>query len=184
VHVDKIKLEGNISSSEDAEVSKIAKELEEGKNGSNYGNEIKSIYDADDSNLTDTSIVIDLYLQDDSGKETFIEMKGPDPNKKEVRAAKEDLLRVVAIQKRKYSTVSDFNSGARIVFGITYNNIAPKQYKNWKVSPLFEDGKGLFVGKDFWNMMGGSGTYQDLMELIPTINNTLFPDIDKKLSAI
>ena len=38
--VEKSKLEGKISPSEDAEVSKIAKELEEKKIGTNYGNEI------------------------------------------------------------------------------------------------------------------------------------------------
>jgi len=184
VRVKKIKLEGKISPSEDAEVSRIAKKLEEDKIGSNYNDEVKSIYDADDSNLTETSIVIDLYLQDDNGKETFIEMKGPDPNKKEVRAAKKDLLRVVAIKKREYSTVSDFKSGARVVFGITYNNKEPKRYNNWKVSPLFEDGRGMFVGEAFWDLLGGDGTWIDLLEIIPIINKTLYSEIDKKLKMI
>ena len=178
VRVEKIKLEGKISPSEDAEVSRIA------KIGSNYNDEVKSIYDADDSNLTETSIVIDLYLQDDNGKETFIEMKGPDPNKKEVRAAKEDLLRVVAIRKREYSTVLDFKSGARVVFGITYNNKEPERYDNWKVSPLFEDGRGMFVGEAFWNLLGGDGTWIDLLEIIPNINKILYSEIDEKLKMI
>src|SRR3989344_1806640 len=108
---------GKISASESAVIKSLAKDLEEKEKKSNYNEEIKLVYSADNKNIKDTKIIIDLYLIDRKGKEYFIEMKGPDPNKKEVRAAKEDLLNVVAMKKRNI-LLKDFHDKIAIIFGV------------------------------------------------------------------
>jgi hypothetical protein len=52
------------------------------------------------------------------------------------------------------------------------------------VSPLFEDGRGMFVGEAFWDLLGGDGTWIDLLEIIPNINKILYSEIDEKLKMI
>ena len=96
VKAEKIKLKGSLSDAEKSLIKDIVKDLEESakrskkaktvNNGSIYSDEIARIYSASIESLKETEIVIDLYLQTKEGKEFFIEMKGPDPNKKEVRA--------------------------------------------------------------------------------------------------
>lgn len=182
VEVKKIVLEGKISAGEKAVITDLVKDLEEDKNGSDYDAEIKAVYVANDKNLRNTRITIDLYLKTKTGKEFFIEMKGPDPNKKEVRAAKEDLLNVVAIKKRNIK-LNDFQSKVGIMFGVYYNNNLG-EYDNWKVSPLFESGKGLLVQEVFWDFLGGNGTYVDLLSIIAEAEKVLVPIIKKKLDSL
>ena len=171
VECKKIAIIGQLSDAESALIKNLVKDLEEKKEGSSYDTEIRKIYEADDNNFKDTKITIDLYLKDISGKEFFIEMKGPDPNKKEVRAAKEDLLNVVAIKKRTIH-FKDFDKKVSIIFGVYYNNRDSK-YSNWKVSPMFEDGKGLLIQENFWDLLGGKDTFKDLQSVIIEVKDAL-----------
>jgi hypothetical protein len=172
---------GKISSSESAIIKNLAKDLEEKERESNYDEEIKLVYNADDKNIKETKITIDLYIKDKKGKEYFIEMKGPDPNKKEVRAAKEDLLNVVAMKKRDI-TLKDFHTKVAILFGIYYNN-NEGNYENWKVSPLFESGKGLFVQEEFWDFLGGEGTFKELLGVITEVREEVKSLIENTIQS-
>jgi len=182
IKAEKRALIGKISDNEKAVITDLVKDLEESSKGSNYNYEIKSIFAADSENLKDTKIMIDLYLQDKQGKEFFVEMKGPDPNKKEVRAAKADLLNVVAIKKRTVN-LTKFNKQIEVIFGVYYNN-KEGEYKNWKVSPLFEKNKGVRVQEEFWNFLGGKDTFKDLLEMINEIKEEVYPLIKQKINML
>lgn len=182
IEIKKFVLDGEISDDEKVIIKDIVKDLEESGSGSDYKKEIKKIYDAVIGNLRKTRITIDLYLKDKNGKEYFIEMKGPDPNKKEVRAAKEDLLNVVAIKKRNIP-FRDFDEKVSIILGVYYNN-HETEYNNWKVSPLFEKNKGLLLQENFWNFLGGSGTFEDIIKMIEEVRKEVYPLIDKKMKTL
>jgi type II restriction enzyme len=179
---DKRVLTGKISDKEKAVIKDLVKELEENKEGSDYDFEIEEIFKAEERNLKETRITIDLYLQDKKGKEFFIEMKGPDPNKKEVRAAKEDLLNVVAMKKREME-LKDFNKKVEIIFGVYYNNTEGK-YNNWKVSPMFKDEKGMKIQEEFWDFLGGENTFKDILEMISEIKEEVYPLIKKRIESL
>src|SRR3989344_8803537 len=155
IEVKKFVFTGKISNSESAVIRNLVKDLEEKKIDSDYDEEIKMIYNAETKNIREIRITIDLYLKTKTGKEYFIEIKGPDPNKKEVRAAKEDLLNVVAIKKRDIP-LNQFDKKVGILFGVYYNN-KDSGYTNWKVSPIFENKLGMLVQEDFWDFIGGKG---------------------------
>lgn len=182
VKAEKIVLTGKISDKEKAVIKDLVKDLEENKGGSDYNSEIKKIFEADEGNVKETRITIDLYLQDKEGKESFIEMKGPDPNKKEVRAAKEDLLNVIAIKKRNLKW-AEFNKKIEIIFGVYYNN-HEGNYENWKVSPLFEHNKGMKVQEEFWDFLGGKGTFEDILTMISEIKEEIYPIIKKRIETL
>jgi len=182
IKAEKIVLNGKISDKEKAIIKDLVKELEEKKIGSDYNSEIKKIFEADDKNMKETRITIDLHLEDKEGKESFIEMKGPDPNKKEVRAAKEDLLNVVAIKKRSLK-LTEFNKKVEIIFGVYYNN-HEGNYENWKVSPIFEEDKGMKVQEEFWDFLGGKGTFEDILTMISEIKEEVYPLIKEKIKIL
>lgn len=178
----KIVLTGQISDGEKAIITDLVKDLEEEGSGSIYDIEIQKIFEAGNDNLRNTRITIDLYLKDENGKEFFIEMKGPDPNKKEVRAAKEDLLNIVAIKKRNIAH-NEFNEKVSVIFGVYYKD-KEGEYNNWKVSPLFEKEKGLLVQEDFWNFLGGENTYRDMLTMISEIKKEIYPLIKEKIDSL
>lgn len=177
----KYKLSGSISPSESAVITNIAKDLEEKVRIANHDSEVALIYAEDSTERKDTSITIDLYLVDVDGKEYFIEMKGPDPNKKEVRAAKEDLLNVIAIKKERVD-VKDFSKKVAVVFGVYYNNKSGV-YDNWKVSGMFEKGVDFLVQESFWELLGGRGTWRDILEIIEEVRKEIYPHIEKTMET-
>lgn len=177
----KLVFRGKISNSESAAIKSLVKALEEKERKADYNSEIKIVYNVDSKNIKDMRITIDLYLKDKKGKEYFIEMKGPDPNKKEVRAAKEDLLNVVAMKKRDI-LARDFHNKVAIIFGVYYNN-NKGVYENWKVSPMFESGKGFFVQEEFWDFLGGEGTFKELLEVIEEVKDEVWPLIEKAIES-
>ena len=180
--VKKYSLHGNISDNEKSMITDIVKDLEEDKKGSDYDKEIEKIYSSKNNGIKPTKIIIDLYLKDKKGKEYYIEMKGPDPNKKEVRAAKADLLNVVAIKKKEIP-FQEFRNKVAIIFAVYYNNKKGK-YSNWKVSPMFENKKGMLIQEEFWEFIGGPGTYLDLLEIIQETRKEISPKIKEKLKTI
>jgi type II restriction enzyme len=180
VEAKKFVFTGKISNSESVVIKNLAKDLEDKKIDSDYNEEIKAIYGAEIKNIREIKITIDLFLKDKSGKEYFIEMKGPDPNKKEVRAAKEDLLNIVAMKKRDIK-LEDFNKNVIIIFGVYYNN-KDDAYKNWKVSPMFEQGTGLLVQEEFWDLLGGKGTYKDLLNILEEVKKEISPLIEEVMN--
>ena len=182
VEAKKIAFIGKISNGESAAIKHIAKDLEEKETDANYDREIGEIYKAVQKDMRDNKITIDLFLKDKNGKEYYIEMKGPDPNKKEVRAAKEDLLNVVAMKKREVK-LEDFNKKVSIIFGVYYNN-NEGEYKNWKVSPMFEKNNGLLVQEEFWDFIGGSGTFEELLKVIEEVRDEVKPIIKKAIDGI
>ncbi len=173
---------GRISSEEKSVIRDIVKNLEEDKNGSEYAAEIRSIYNASSKNLKKTRITIDLYLKDKGGKEYYVEMKGPDPNKKEVRAAKEDLLNIVAIKKRTVK-FKEFQKKVAILFGVYYSSMEGR-YNNWKVSPIFEVGNGILIQEKFWDFLGGENTYSELLGIIEEVRDEVVPEIKEKLKPL
>lgn len=178
----KIALNGKISNGESATIKHIAKDLEEKQRDANYDREIAEIYKAPKKDIRDIKITVDLFLKDKHGKEYYIEMKGPDPNKKEVRAAKEDLLNVVAMKKREVK-LEDFNKKVSVIFGVYYNN-NNGEYKNWKVSPMFEKNNGLLVQEAFWDFIGGLGTFNELLKVIKEVRDEVKPVIKKAIDEI
>lgn len=173
---------GRISSEEKSIIRDIVKSLEENKDGSRYADEIQSIYSASSKNLKEIRITIDLYLKDKRGKEYYVEMKGPDPNKKEVRAAKEDLLNIVAMKKRTVK-LKEFHKKVAVIFGVYYSNMEG-EYNNWKVSPIFENEKGILIQEEFWEFLGGKNTYSELLEIITEIRDEVVPQIKEKLKPL
>ncbi|MBW2972859.1 TdeIII family type II restriction endonuclease [Candidatus Woesearchaeota archaeon] len=180
IEAKKIVLIGKISNSESAVIKHLVKDLEEKNIAADHDAEIKSVYSAGATNIRDTRITIDLFLKDKKGKEYFIEMKGPDPNKKEVRAAKEDLLNVIAMKKREIS-IKSFDKKVRVIFGVYYNN-EDGDYNNWKVSPMFERGQDLLVQEEFWDLLGGKGTYKELLNILEQVKEKVFPIIEKTIN--
>lgn len=180
MEVKKFVFTGKISNSESAIIKNLVKALEEKELCADYDKEVKMIYGADAKNIRELRITIDLFLKDKTGKEFFIEMKGPDPNKKEVRAAKEDLLNVIAMKKREIS-INEFDKKVCILFGVYYNNEVG-DYSNWKVSPMFERGKGLLVQEEFWDLLGGKGSYAELISILEELKKEITPAIEEAIN--
>jgi len=120
---------------------------------------------------------VDLYLQTADGEEIYLEIKGPKPNKNEMRAAKRDLLEILAMKAQAGERI-------RVYLGMYYNPYAPAPYQRWTCLKFFQPGGDFLVGKQFWDFLGGVGAYEDLIAIYERVGEEVRPVLEKKFGQI
>lgn len=173
------KLKGAITPMAQEACTLIISDLDSARREPNHVKEAEEIYKkslSGESELLRTQTV-DLYLERDNGEEIFFEIKGPKPNKNEMRAAKRDLLEIYAMRARKGKRVN-------VYLGMYYNPYAPAPYERWTCTKFFDQGNDFLVGKNFWDFLGGKGTYEDLITIYKGVGKEIRPLLTEKLKSL
>ena len=121
-----------------------------------------------------SSQIADLFITDLNDDEIYIEIKTVKPNKGESKEIKRSLLKIVALR----------NKPIKVLCGLAYNPYEPKEYA-WPL-PLnyLTLGKDLLVGKQFWDFLGGKGTYKELLNIFEEVGKELKDEIENKFKEI
>lgn len=173
------KLQGKITSEAQTIFGNILSDLDSVIREPNHKKESEEIYCASqgEKKLLDRNHTVDLYLERENGEEIYFEIKGPKPNKNEMRAAKRDLLEIYAMKAREGKKV-------KIFLGMYYNPYAPQEYQRWTCIKFFDKGNDFLIGKDFWDFLGGSGTYEILINIYEKVGEKIRPELKKKFKKI
>lgn len=101
------------------------------------------------------------------------------PNINEFTGIKKQLLDWVAMR-------GSIDPKVRIntIVAIPYNPYEPQPYERWTLQGLFDLEKEVLVGKEFWDLLGGKGTYEDLLKVFEEAGVELRDEIDKKMKSI
>lgn len=173
------KLKGAITQEAQKVFENIISDLDSVKREPNHKNEANEIYAASQGDKKEENRIqtVDLYLEKDDGEEIYFEIKGPKPNKNEMRAAKRDLMEIYAIRARAGKKV-------KIFLGMYYNPYAPQEYQRWTCLKFFNKGGDFLIGKEFWDYLGGSGAYEQLIAIYETVGEEIRPELEKKFQNI
>lgn len=173
------KLSGLVTNDAQKVFENILSDLDSVVKEPNHNNEAREIFRASQGNRSNTKRVqtVDLYLEKENGDEIYFEIKGPKPNKNEMRAAKRDLLEIYAIRAKESKKV-------KIYLGMYYNPYFPQEYQRWTCLKFFDKGKDFLIGKDFWDFLGNTGTYEDLIKIYEEIGEEIRPVLENKLKNI
>lgn len=68
------------------------------------------------------------------------------------------------------------------LIAIPYNPYAPKSYKRWTMRGMIDIKNELKVAEEFWNFLGGMGTYEDLLDSFERAGIELRDEIDEYFS--
>lgn len=105
-------------------------------------------------------VVIDLFVRSRDGKEWYFELKSPMPNKGQCLEVIQRLLRVHLIRRSNAQKVHTY-------FAMPYNPYGgSKSAYRWTYALRYlpmQD--GVWIGEEFWDWIGGKGTYLHLLEL-------------------
>jgi len=171
------KLKGKITREALRKIENILSGLDGVTREPNHKSESDEIFNSSRSGKTENRVqTVDLYLKTNKGEEIFFEIKGPKPNKNEMRAAKRDLLEIFGIRSNEGKKV-------RIFLGMYYNPYYPERYKRWTCLKFFDLGKDFLIGKDFWDFLGGNGIYEQLIKIYENVGEEIRPFLDKKLKS-
>ena len=176
-HYDEVKtgydVEGEITNEENSVISQILQEIKNGTRKANKEQEIKEILKCNNNGGRKIKIRADLFLKK-GNDEYYIEIKTAKPNIDVFVKSKQKLLEWVALRKNKVNTI----------LAIPYNPYHPEQYSRFTMQGYLDEENELYVAEKFWELLGGKGTYNDVLEIFDEIGKEFKDKIQKKIKEV
>ena len=116
---------------------------------------------------------VDLFCQ--RGNEIYLfDIKTAKPNKGSFLEFKRTLLRWSAAVLTQNPNIN-INSA----IAIPYNPYYPRPYSRWTMAGMLDLQNELFVAEEFWDFLGGNGSYQNLLKVFEEVGVEMRDEIDK-----
>ncbi|TAL58788.1 MAG: TdeIII family type II restriction endonuclease [Bacteroidetes bacterium] len=121
--------------------------------------------------------LVDVWVESKSGELFLFDIKTAKPNAGGFKEFKRTLLEWVAV-------VLSENPKTKIntIIAIPYNPYEPKSYSRWTMRGMLDLDNELKVAEEFWDFLGGKGTYIELLGCFERVGIELRPEIDKYFS--
>lgn len=143
------------------EVERISSALRAGNQKPDWKKETQTLSAFNKGDTIVRRVISDLWLKKD-GREYFFSIKTVTPNLDQSEIAKKDMLLLMAD-----------NSNYRTFFALYYNPHGQhrEDYKHNFPMKMFDMHKDncVLIGKDYWDFLGGEGTYEELLEIFSEV---------------
>lgn len=118
--------------------------------------------------------VVDLFVLNKEDDVYFFDIKTAKPNIGEFKSYKRTLLEWIAIYLYE-------NPEAKVnsYIAIPYNPYEPKPYERWTLKGMLDLENELMVAEEFWNFLGGEGSYEEVLNCFERAGIKLRPEIDE-----
>jgi type II restriction enzyme len=117
---------------------------------------------------------VDLYTVNSQGEQFLFELKTVKPNKGNFKDFKRILLEWAGVVLSK-----DSQAKVHTFLVIPYNPYEPEPYQRWTMKGMLDLPNELKVADEFWDFLGGKGTYNDLLDCFEQAGIELRPEIDE-----
>lgn len=142
-----------------------------------YPQLIKKVLKSSDGKSVERTRIADIYLREKNGNEIFMELKSPKPNKGQCLEVTDRLLQVHAIKCQGPPKVRTFFAMAYNPYGddrSDYDHSFTMNYLDFKNQVL--------IGKEFWELVGGPGTFEEILEIYREVGKEKGPDMLDQLA--
>lgn len=153
------------------QINTIMADLRSNRTKPNWDRELLDIAAHNKGTTILREVISDLWFERD-GKQHFFSIKTVQPNLDQTSIAKLDMLLLKA-----------HDPAFEVFFGLYYNptgdsqaqyNIGPpNKYFNMKTD------KCVLIGVDYWDFLGGAGTYSRLLQLFDEVGKTTIDEVKK-----
>lgn len=163
-------IEGKIRQERLRRITEILNALEHSARGKDrqkpdWDSEIAYILEGGGQDIP-VSVICDVYAEETSSQGTYaFELKSPLPNSDITKVSKEKLLKLHSMEPRQVD-------GA--YFALPYNPYGTRQNYSWSFPARWFDMKNdtvVLIGDDFWNKVGGAGTYKAFIDAVNAIGD-------------
>jgi hypothetical protein len=161
-------IKGTIGEEQLRRISEILNQLEHGIRRAqrikpDWENELKYIQQGGGEKIPVT-VVCDVYAEDITKRKKYaFELKAPLPNSDQTKVSKEKLFKLYCMDPPQVD-------GA--FFALPYNPYGKREDYNWSFPARWFDmkkDKVVLIGDEFWERIGGLGTYQAFIEAVNEI---------------
>lgn len=166
-------VEGIIANEENIVISQIMQEIKNKSRVANKENEIQEIVNSKPNKGRTIKIRADLFLKKGE-EEYYIEIKTAKPNIDVFSKSKQKLLEWVALKKKPIKTI----------LAIPYNPYHPEPYSRFTIQGVLDEEKELYVAEKFWDLLGGKGTYKELLMIFDEIGKEFKDQIQIKIREV
>jgi Type II restriction endonuclease, TdeIII len=116
---------------------------------------------------------VDVKLVDFNDRIYLFDIKTAKPNAGNFKEFKRTLLQWIA------ATFADNPSvDVETIIAIPYNPYHPNKYSRWTMRGMLDLDNELKVAEEFWDFLGGEGTYQQLLDAFERVGIELRAEID------
>ncbi len=176
-HYDEVKtgydVEGEITNEENSAISQILQEIKNGTRITNKEQEINEILECNNNGGRKIKIRADLFLKK-GNEEYYIEIKTAKPNIDVFAKSKQKLLEWVALRKKKVYTI----------LAIPYNPYHPEPYNRFTMQGYLDEENDLYVAEKFWKLLGGEGTYKEILDIFDEVGKEFKEKIQNKIKEV
>ncbi|EQD75463.1 type II restriction endonuclease TdeIII, partial [mine drainage metagenome] len=116
---------------------------------------------------------VDVFIENKNGVLYFFDIKTAKPNMGGFKEFKRTLLEWVAVSLASNPTI-EINT----LIAIPYNPYEPQPYNRWTMRGMLDIDNELKVASEFWDFLGGIGTYPELLDCFERVGIELRPEID------
>jgi type II restriction enzyme len=120
---------------------------------------------------------VDIKLVGRDGTIYLIDLKTAKPNAGGFKEYKRTLLEWVAA-----TLASDPSAKIETLIAIPYNPYEPHPYARWTIRGMLDLKNELKVAEEFWDFLGGSGAYIELLSIFQKVGIELRQEIDEYFS--
>jgi len=171
----KVDIGGTLSDEQLKVIEKIVLELRDGKRRADKVRETKEVLKASSGHGKPykKDRIADFFMKR-GGKEYYFEIKTVKPNIDVFTTSKIKLLQWIARKRKPVITILAF----------PYNPYYPRPYTRFTEQGVIDKGKELLVGKEFWDFLGGRGTYKELLDVFDEVGKEFKRELSQKIKEV
>ena len=161
-------IQGNVRTEQLRRIQEVLNQLEHPDEGKDkvtpdWASELKYIM-AGGGEKIPTTVISDLWVRDTSTNEKHaFELKAPLPNSDQTKVSKEKIFKLYCMEPKQVN-------GA--YFALPYNPYGKREDYDWSFPFRWFDMRKdevVLIGDEFWDTIGGAGTYQAFIEAVNEI---------------
>lgn len=156
---------GRLHQDQLGQIQRILNELDARRRRPDWDAELASVLNARSGEVVDVAVIADLHVWNDDQTHRFFELKAPKPNSDQTKVSKEKMLKLSAMLGTTCAyyalPYNPFSSRE------AYGHSPPKRWFNMSTDEV------VLIGPDFWDAVGGTGAWEDLMDVLEEIGDRL-----------
>ena len=122
-----------------------------------------------------STVICDLYVEDDDLEVKYaFEIKAPMPNSDQTKVSKEKIFKLHAMESKPVTNA---------YYCLPYNPYGKKENYAWSFPKRWFDMVNdpcVLIGDEFWDFIGGDGTYQNFINIVSELGKKYHEQIYKE----
>ena len=160
---------GKVNAERLRRIQEVLNNLEHAEKGKkkvrpDWDTELKYILEGKSPKLVPVTVICDVYVEDKKNKKKYaFELKAPLPNSDQTKVSKEKMLKLYSMEPPQIDAA---------YYALPYNPFGKKEDYSWSFPARWFDMKNdkvVLIGDEFWEKIGGLGTYKAFIEAINEI---------------